>query len=473
MKNRLSQGFSERWAKRKRGEKTYSLRGTLIAGIIASTLILWGISFAITTYVSWNQTKEVLDEALVRSAQVLSQLVDRGAVPARDRGMHGRVDLEDDRFYFQVISDGKVIARSSRAPNQPFVSEFKGHKGFAEITVNKDPWRVFVLQRRHSTYQIQVGHAVEMRREFLEDLTEELIFAGLIILGISILFNAFLVFFGLKPLTAISQQLLKLSPKNLTPIAVKTRGKEIIAIEESLNMLLANLEIARRHERQFTADASHELRTPLSAIQMKLQLLKREEPALATSLEPLQQDVKRATHLIEHLMVLARLDPMSMTTSDELEMQSIAVDTLFTEVVASFNTEIAHKNMQIDYRMSELSVYGNHDLLGVALKNIIGNALKYSPNGSVIHLSAQLRDTQVALTIQDNGPGVAPEALARLTQRFYRVLGTKETGSGLGLSIVKKIVELHQGTLNLRSTPEVAGLEVEITLPKGQDKRQI
>ena len=84
-----------------------------------------------------------------------------------------------------------------------------------------------------------------------------------------------------------------------------------------------------------------------------------------------------------------------------------------------------------------------------------------------------MRDTQVALRIQDNGPGVAPEALARLTQRFYRVLGTKETGSGLGLSIVKKIVELHQGTLNLRSTPEVAGLEVEITLPKGQDKLQI
>lgn len=449
-------------------KRTYSLRATLIVGIIMSTLILWGISFAITTFVSWNQTKDVLDEALVRSAQVLSQFVDRGSEPNRDwlRRGYGRVDLDEDHFYFQVISKGEVVAKSSRAPNIPFVQRFRGHKGFANIQINGDPWRVFVLQRKHSAYEIQVGHAVEMRHEFLEDLIEELIFAGLIVLLVSILLNALLVFFGLKPLTAISQQLAKLSPKRLTPISVNAHSKEIVAIEESLNMLLTNLEVARKHERQFTADASHELRTPLSAIQMKLQLLQRQAPELTGTLAPVQHDVRRATHLIEHLLILARLDPMSMDLSDELPKDKVPVDLLFTEMIEAYQEELNVKSMMISRSPTALSVSVNHDLILVALKNIMGNAVKYSPKGTTITVSAKVIDHKIALIIGDSGMGVNAEELSRLSQRFYRILGTKETGSGLGLSIVKKIVELHQGELQFRSKPEYDGLEVTILLPK-------
>lgn len=451
-----------------RRKRTYSLRGTLIAGIITSTLILWGISFAITTLVSWNQTKDVLDEALIRSAQVLSQFVDRGSEPNRDwlRRGYGRVDLDEDHFYFQVISDGKVIAKSSRAPNIPFVQRFKGHKGFAEVSINGDPWRVFVLQRKHSAYEIQVGHAVEMRHEFLEDLIEELVFAGLIVLLISILFNALLVFFGLKPLTKISHQLAKLSPKRLTPISVNAHSQEIVAIEDSLNMLLTNLEIARKHERQFTADASHELRTPLSAIQMKLQLLQRQAPELTSALAPLQHDVRRATHLIEHLLILARLDPMSMDSSDELPKEEVQVDTLYAEMLEAYRDDLKAKSMCIKQEETHLSIFVNHDLLLVALKNILGNAIKYSPISTTITVDAKVVGDKIELVIGDNGAGVNQEELSRLSQRFYRILGTKETGSGLGLSIVKKIVELHQGELKFRSKPEYQGLEVTITIPR-------
>lgn len=448
-------------------KRTYSLRATLIIGIITSTLILWGISFAITTFVSWNQTKDVLDEALVRSAQVLSQFVDRGSEPNSDwlhRGHGRRVDLDEDHFYFQVISQGRVVAKSSRAPNTPFVQGFRGSKGFADIQVNGDPWRVFVLRRKHSAYEIQVGHAVEMRHEFLEDLIEELVFAGLIVLLLSILLNALLVFLGLKPLTIISQQLLKLSPKHLTPISVKAHSQEIVAIEESLNMLLTNLEVARKHERQFTADASHELRTPLSAIQMKLQLLQRQAPELADALAPLQQDVRRATHLIEHLLILARLDPMSLDSSDALPKSQVAVSALWTEAIEAYQDDLHAKSITVSCQTTDLSVFVNHDLMLVALKNVLGNAIKYSPEGTAITLEAKQVDRKIAFIIADSGMGVSAEELTRLSQRFYRILGTKEMGSGLGLSIVKKIVELHQGELHFRSRPEYSGLEVTILL---------
>ncbi|WP_026878966.1 ATP-binding protein [Ignatzschineria larvae DSM 13226] len=465
-KSRFPQFFSCR--------RSYSLRGTLITSILLSTLLLWGMSLAITTYVSWNQTKDVLDEALVRSAQVLSQLVDRGPPPVRERPVRGKVDLEDDRFYFQVISEGRVIAKSSRAPNFPFVRRFKGYKGFANISVAGDPWRVFVLPKHHSPYEIQVGHAIEMRHEFLDDLTEELVFSGLIALITSILLNGVLVFWGLKPLTAISTQLSRLSPKNLKPIEVRTHAKEIIAIEESLNMLLTDLEIARQHERQFTADASHELRTPLSAIQMKLQLLQREKPELAGALQPLQQDIRRATHLIEHLLILARLDPLTLMSGEQLPMKPVTILPLLTDVESLFTQSLTDKAIrltQIDQIPENVApaVMGNEDLLLVAIKNVIGNAVKYAPRGAdiTITLSQELRESKayLAITILDNGAGVDAEALSRLTQRFYRVLGTEETGSGLGLSIVKKIVELHQGSLRLRSRPDVDGFEVTLYLP--------
>lgn len=470
----VKEGRQSRFPRLFSRRRSYSLRGTLIISILLSTLLLWGMSLAITTYVSWNQTKDVLDEALVRSAQVLSQLVDRGPPPMRERPVRGKVDLEDDRFYFQVISDGKVIAKSSRAPNFPFVRRFKGYKGFANISVAGDPWRVFVLPKHHSPYEIQVGHALEMRREFLDDLTEELVFSGLIALMTSIFLNGLLVFWGLKPLTAISTQLSRLSPKNLKPIEVRTHAKEIIAIEDSLNMLLTDLEIARQHERQFTADASHELRTPLSAIQMKLQLLQREKPELAGALQPLQQDVRRATHLIEHLLILARLDPLTLMSGEGLPMKAVPILPLLADVEGLFTQALADKSIrltQVNQWDSDepIFVMGNGDLLLVAIKNVLGNAVKYAPKGADIRVTLARVQSQAApqlrLSIFDNGAGVDREALSRLTQRFYRVLGTEETGSGLGLSIVKKIVELHQGTLSIHSRPEVAGFEVRIDLP--------
>ncbi len=451
-------------ARKKRGR--YSLRATLITSIVASTLLVSGISLSITTYLSWEQTKEVLDEALKRSAQTLAHFAHREQITANSRPVRGPVELEDDEFYFQIISKGAVVAKSGAAPNLPFIgSDRGGFKGFKTAQVNGTQWRVFVLKPRHSNIEIQVAHAVEMRYEFLEDLAEELVIVGLIILIISLLFNGLLVYFGLKPLTEMSQKIGDISPQNLKPIDVESCAKEIIAIEESLNMLLVNLEISRRHERQFTADASHELRTPLSAIQMKLQLLKRIRPELVADLMPLQHDVERATHLIEHLMLLARLDPMSVSSSEKLVCTGVSVSQLFAEVVDVNQAEALKKSIHIQCVDTDVVVRANYDLLFIALKNLVNNAVKYAPEGSAVMLSAKENHDSIEIIVTDNGNGVSEEELERLTQRFYRVLGTNEIGSGLGLSIVRKIVELHNGGLQLLSKPAIQGLEVKLIFP--------
>lgn len=460
------------WQMRRKAPKgLYSLRATLMISIVASTLLVSGVSLSITTYLSWDQTKEVLDEALKRSAQTLAQLAYRENLGGRP--VKGHMDLEDNEFYFQIINQGVVIAKSSSAPNRPFIThDRRSYRGFNTIKIKGKEWRVFLLKPRHANFEVQVAHAVEMRYQFLEKLATQLLLAGGIILLISLLVNGLFIYFGLKPLTTVSQQIQRISSKSLTPIATRSRSKEIVAIEDSLNMLLTNLETARRHERQFTADASHELRTPLSAIQMKLQLLRRLRPELVADLEPLQHDISRATNLIEHLMLLARLDPLSPDENSDLLKQELLFSVLFSDLDESFKEEAARRGIEIHFHEERASLCANYDLLYIALKNLINNALKYSPRGSKIEVTSGTIFVNAAgvseraiIKVRDNGRGVAPEELARLVQRFYRVLGTDEIGSGLGLSIVKKIVELHRGEMHLRSKPEIDGLEVSLIFP--------
>ena len=257
--------FKSWWQGRVKKRGTYSLRATLITSIVVSTLLVSGMSLSITTYLSWDQTKDVLDEALKRSAQTLAHFAHRENLSGKT--VRGHEELDDDEIYFQIIAQGHVVAKSGSAPNFPFIASDHGNvKGFKTTEIDGEDWRVFVLKPRHDNFEVQVAHAVEMRYEFLEDLAEELMIAGILILIVSLLFNGLLVYFGLKPLTEMTGQIEKVSPKNLSPIDVDSRAKEIIAIEESLNMLLVNLEIARRHERQFTADASHELRDRKSVV---------------------------------------------------------------------------------------------------------------------------------------------------------------------------------------------------------------
>ncbi|PWD82812.1 ATP-binding protein [Ignatzschineria cameli] len=467
------------WQMRRKAPKgLYSLRATLMISIVASTLLVSGVSLSITTYLSWDQTKEVLDEALKRSAQTLAQLAYRENLGGRP--VKGHMDLEDNEFYFQIINQGVVIAKSSSAPNRPFIThDRRSYRGFNTIKIKGKEWRVFLLKPRHANFEVQVAHAVEMRYQFLEKLATQLLLAGGIILLISLLVNGLFIYFGLKPLTTVSQQIQRISSKSLTPIATRSRSKEIVAIEDSLNMLLTNLETARRHERQFTADASHELRTPLSAIQMKLQLLRRLRPELVADLEPLQHDISRATNLIEHLMLLARLDPLSPDENGALNRallkQKVLLTHLFSDLAESFREEALRRGISISYYGQATSIYANYDLLYIAVKNLINNALKYSPRGSNIVVSSDvikersdLNREVIVLKVEDNGPGVEPEELARLGQRFYRVLGSDEIGSGLGLSIVKKIVELHRGEMILRSKPDIEGLQVLLLFPLDQ-----
>lgn len=236
---------------------------------------------------------------------------------------------------------------------------------------------------------------------------------------------------------------------------------------DALNQLLARLQRALVAEQRFTADASHELRSPLSAIQMRLQVLQRKYqhvPELHQDFERIQEDVSRSTKVLENLLLLARLEP-NEAEQPQLPKTVIDLNYLLARVIETVTLDANAKQMLIETNTlsTETKTFANEELLFIAFRNLFDNAIRYSPNLGSIHVEISQDEQQIKVAIEDTGNGVDDEVLQRLGQRF-RVLGTQQQGSGLGISITRKIIELHNGELRFMHAKQ-GGLRVEVNLP--------
>lgn len=266
-----------------------------------------------------------------------------------------------------------------------------------------------------------------------------------------------------RSLQQLSQQIAEKSVKDLTPIQQQEpRLKELQPMVSQINRMMFRLEQAISAEQRFTADASHELRSPLSAIQMRLQLLKRKYknlvPEIDQDFEQILKDVNRGSNVLENLLLLARLDPSS---AQDIPKSVINLESTLLEVIKALTLFSNAKHIKFNLDIHSESVFANQELLFSCLRNLVDNAIRYSPIDSEIYIKIERRHDLIFLSIENQGDGLEENVLSRLGERFYRELGTKTEGSGLGLSICKKIAELHGATLNF-SKSTLGGLKVEI-----------
>ena len=266
-----------------------------------------------------------------------------------------------------------------------------------------------------------------------------------------------------KVIHQLSREISAKSADDLAPIHQQVPElKELQPMVWQLNQLLQRLEYSLVAEQRFTADASHELRSPLSAIQMRLQVLKRKYPELDQDLASIQNDVNRGTQVLENLLLLARLDPAHTAQLPKSEMD---VSRVINEVMQALQPFAAEKNIQIETQFAEhLVITGNDKLIFSCLRNLLDNAIRYAGQNGHVFIKMQQKQQRLSISIEDNGQGVTEEVLQRLGERFYRALGTKTQGSGLGLSICKKIIELHAGEIQFSRSAH-GGLKVELQFP--------
>lgn len=307
-------------------------------------------------------------------------------------------------------------------------------------------------------HQHNLPHDNDLARELA--LQHMLPFA--ITLPVLVMLFWWLIGYAFKPLRSITQQLNDREYDNLNPIPVNTAPWEIVPTLTAMNALFERLNAAYEREKRFTADAAHELRTPLAGIRTMAQLAlsSKDVKSCHASLDDVIRGVDRCTHVIKQLTVLSSFRPEAVLQDCKI----IDVKKLMDEMANELRPLAQQKNitMHVDVP-NNIQMTANYACMQILLRNLIDNAIRYSPDNSTLTLTASKSEGRVSLHVIDQGPGIPEELRTRVFERFYRQLGTQTSGTGLGLSIVATICQIHHATITLDNNPKGPGLSVTVT----------
>ncbi|MFD1439641.1 sensor histidine kinase [Acinetobacter terrae] len=425
-----------------------SLFSSIVAGVMA-LLLFMGISL--------YQTMQVQD-------QLMDEIADMLLISDVTNTSGQQVDEISDEFdiQYQLKDQQQVLTESKNFQLDKQSSKLKTNasEGYSFIWQDQQLWRIYMAEDTELNMSVLVLQPIGQR---FKDLAQNVMGYGLILIllwFIQWLILHFAVKRQFKVIHQLSKQISGKNADDLAPIQQqKPELKELQPMVWQLNQLLQRLQKSLVAEQRFTADASHELRSPLSAIQMRLQVLKRKYPELDQDLVSIQNDVSRGTQVLENLLLLARLDP---TNTSQLPKAEIDLQLVVKDVIQALQPFALEKNIQIQTRLlSHLSILANEKLIFSCIRNLIDNAIRYAEQGGNVFIDMQQKQQHISISIEDDGQGVTDEVLQRLGERFYRALGTKTQGSGLGLSICQKIMELHAGEIHFSQSAH-GGLKVEL-----------
>ncbi len=344
---------------------------------------------------------------------------------------------------------------SQRQRELPFATQ----AGFADLAWRGESWRLFALQAGERI--VQVAQPLGVRLRMSADIALHNLAPFLLLLPGMGLVVWFGVGAGLRPLYRIAADIQRRHPGALEPVPTDNLPAEITPLVRALNELLARLAQTIDHQRQFIADAAHELRTPLTAVRLQAELARQatDTAARAETLHDLGTGLERATHLVEQLLAMARLDAHPAAG----RLESVDLLALAKTVVAEQAAIAEARGLDLGLLPGEsVAVSGDLAELRTLLDNLVDNALRYTPGGGRVDVEVYRVEAEAVLAVRDTGPGIPPAERERVFDRFYRGAHAATPGSGLGLAIVKRIADRHSAHIRL-SQPE-AGPGLRITV---------
>ena len=438
-----------------------SLRLRLLAGVLLAVALAW-VGIAVAGYVKWrHELDELFDAHLAQSASMLvAQLSDE--IDEIDFDHAPQLHRYARRVAFQIWERGRWLRlHSVSAPSERLSAV---EDGFSDSEVAGVGWRVFSTWTEGHHALVQVGDLRAAR----EDVSAEIVGHLLLPLGVALpllgLALALAIRRGLEPLSAVASAVSARDPRRLEPIVAGNAPREVLPLVERLNALFGRIGEFMDSERRFTADAAHELRTPIAAIRAQAQVARESTEAgeRQHALDQVLAGCDRAARLIEQLLTLARLDAEQWPQP----FHRCALTRIARDVLGELAQEAHARGIAVELTgEAAVTVAGDEALLRVLLRNLVDNAIRYSPAGTTVRVVTDSGAAGATLEVVDEGPGVAPQERARVLDRFYRVLGSEERGAGLGLSIVARIAALHGASLDLGEGPGGRGLSATVRFP--------
>lgn len=474
------------------GRAPRSLQGRLLRLVVGTVAAVWLVAAAATWVDMRHEVDELLDSHLAQAAALLV------AQQARDLAEHGdpRPDTPSLHRYapkvaFQVWHEGQLAVRSANAPDTPMgptsarphqdrpheprKNDRKDHdkdddddeeslrSGFRTLTIDGTAWRVFATHGAERDVQVYVGEQVDSRAAILRALMRGMLWPMALALPLLAVAAGWGIHRGVAPLRRLGRILREREPRALAPVTLDDTPSEMAPALAALNDLFARIRTLMEAESRFTADAAHELRTPIAAIRTQAQvaLAEADDTRRRHALRATLEGCDRAARLVEQLLTLSRLESQQAPADAVVDLRAVA-----ERAVADAAPAALAKQQHIELIGEAPCLVQGHDtLLAVLLRNLVDNAVRYSPAGARIHVTvrpATATDPHVRLVVEDSGPGLSPADLARLGERFFRVLGTGESGSGLGWSIVRRIADVHRATVRVARSDALGGLAVDV-----------
>jgi two-component system OmpR family sensor kinase len=431
---------------------THSLRGRLLWFLLAA-ITMAALAQAMIAYRSaLHDADQIFDYHMQQMALAL-----RSGAPLANSNHSPSADPGNDEMVVQVWTpDGIQVFRSISRAELPQ----RAVLGFSNVKAKGTTYRVFSVQTSNQTVQIAQDMAVRQRMAgalALRTVGPIALMAPMLMLVVW-----WVVSGSLAPVARVRSQVASRQADDLSPVSESDLPDEVKPLVHELNLLFVRVRTAFDAQQHFVADAAHELRSPLAALKLQVLSLERADDVDARKLAiaRLTAGIERATRLVEQLLVLARQEA-SEPTLEPVSLSDLARRTLGDMIGAAQARAIDLGLQEVD----EVTVQGQAEALRVLLRNLIDNAIKYTPSGGTVDVSVRQDGTGIVLAVEDSGPGISPEERERVFSRFYRVPGSTATGSGLGLAIIKAIAERHGAVLSLDASGRLGGLLVRVTFP--------
>ncbi|MBI4996189.1 MAG: sensor histidine kinase N-terminal domain-containing protein [Rhodocyclales bacterium] len=438
----------------------FALRRRLVGRLLGGVTVCWLGMMAWGYVDTRHEVNELMDDQLVLDAHTLLAIAAHEADEMKP--FSDEYDYQENEqlkyFRFQVwVDDGRLVMNSPATPGVP-LTDADGHSNGADADSGGRHWRYYAQWNKDRTVRVIVGQNDHVRDEMVSHTLWQLLLPALLGLPILGAWVWLATRHGLRPLDVVAEQIAAREPEHLDAVEPATAPEEIRPLIESINQLFGRVEQAIEAEKRFTADAAHELRTPLAALaaQAQVVLRARDPEESRHAAEQLITSSRRAARLIDQLLTLARLDPFDTAPAGTVELDWLAAQ------VCAINGPLAVENgVALELDTVPTTVTGDADMLRILLRNLVDNAIRYTPAGGSVTVSV----TDRVLSVTDTGPGIPVAERERVFDRFHRLAGQEKEGSGLGLSIVARIAERHRAKIRLADGAGGVGLQVSVEFP--------
>ena len=452
-----------------------SLQRRLMLYLLLSAPLIWLMAVAVSINRAQHDVNELFDTELIRLARQVQVMLGNertgatpaGGLPASATAV-GEADLRD--FAIAVWDrQGQLFLADREGGELPRRTEAAG---FVTERLNGEQWRVYYLHSATGEWLVAAGQKAYERDELVFDLTLSQIVPWLLVLPLLLLVLAWAVRRALAPVLDIAADLQQRPAADLKPVRAPDAPTELAPLLDAINRQFGRIDALLTRERRFTADAAHEMRTPLAVLRAQWDVVRRarDEGERMQAQAGFAAGLDRMDRLVTQMLALSRVESGAAANDAGGPKPEVDWRALVEQAVSDCLPLAERRRIEFDCEWpgdprEALPLFGDAELLTVMLRNLLDNAARYAPEGSLV----TMRFSRDRLEIENPGATMEPDQRERLGERFRRPSGQQESGSGLGVSIVQRIAELHG--LEVRFGPRDDGSGMKVVLTFGAPRR--